>query len=280
MPPTSSPGMLGGRSAAARSVSCLAGVLLLAAAASKYQHGWGDRPVVDFLDSDLLAITLVGVELFFGMWFLSGLYPARIRVVGYSLFSFLGVVATALAVGGSRSCACFGERSLPPMAMAGVDAAVAFAFWALPPARNLFAPRPYVPQAMMACMAVAAAVGVAPLAGHRGLFDPRPLAFYPDRVDFGTVEAGSEVMARVTLTNKTPRPRTIALFRSSCSCLEVHPPSVSVPSHGTASLDLRFDTVKQPGATGRVRILISGMDEDGRAICAGEASANVQSLHD
>jgi hypothetical protein len=242
----------------------------LAAAGLKYHFGLtSPGPVVGLAPSDAVAVALIGTELFFGFWAVTGVYPRTLRRAGCGLFAIFFLASLVSAAEGNRTCGCFGRVTIPPLAVAAFDALMALALWYSPPP-----PRPSEWAAgrqptLMAVLFVGAAAAVIPLALHRGVFESRALVFDAERLDFGLVEVGGRAELTVSVTNATARPAGITSFHTSCPCLDVRPRGIDVPPRGTRELVFVYDSTKQPGASGRYRISFAGRDAAGDVVCAG-----------
>lgn len=269
------------RSTTARLFTCFAGVVLLVAAALKsYRASTDPGPVTDLVRSDLFAIVLIGVELFFGMWFLSGVFPDRMRWVGCGLFALFSLASFAAAASGAKSCDCFGQQAIHPTAMASFDAVMAFAFYCLPASHRV--PVSSRQAVTVVALAAVALVAVTPLAVHRQVWGAGipALAIEPPTVDLGVVVTGSRSRVSATVVNKTGRTQTIATFHTSCSCLEVQPTTLKLRPHGIGHIDLRYDSAKQLIGKGRYRLVFVARDVAGAVLCRGYAAVEVESHQD
>ncbi len=89
-------------------------VLLLAAGLKGYQLA--TRPVLEdgLLQSRIFQGAVVEIELFFGLWLLSGIVPALAWRCSVTYFTLLAGVALWNAATGGISCGCFGDIKVHP----------------------------------------------------------------------------------------------------------------------------------------------------------------------
>lgn len=74
-----------------------------------------------FFGSRVFHTIWVEVELVFGVWLLSGLYPGATRVAAVSLLTVFIAVSLFKALSGSASCGCFGTVPVNPWLTAAID---------------------------------------------------------------------------------------------------------------------------------------------------------------
>jgi hypothetical protein len=116
-----------------RVVLVVLGLILLTAAALK-SHQLATEPVLGtgILNSRWLLIIGVEVELFFGLWLVSGVLPRLSWAMTLACFGVFTIVSLSKALSGEATCGCLGSR-LPvnPWYMASFDfvAALSLLFW-------------------------------------------------------------------------------------------------------------------------------------------------------
>lgn len=107
----------------------LASALLLAAGLTCHQLVVEPAPTADFWTSRPFLAGTVLVNLIFGLWLLSGLFPHQTRVAAGIWFGILGIWSLIGAVSGRESCACFGAAKIPPGPVSLFDGACVLALW-------------------------------------------------------------------------------------------------------------------------------------------------------
>ncbi len=100
------------------------GVLLLTAAALK-GHQLATEPVAEtgLLTSRWFLIAVVEFELFFGLWLLAGLLPKWTWRATLLCFGGFACMALYKALSGEASCGCFGQVTVDPWHVLGLDVA-------------------------------------------------------------------------------------------------------------------------------------------------------------
>ncbi|HEY9595367.1 MAG TPA: DUF1573 domain-containing protein, partial [Spirochaetia bacterium] len=83
----------------------------------------------------------------------------------------------------------------------------------------------------------------------RGAAEPR-LVFTPPLWNFGMIARGDVITLTVTVENDETTPLSVS-FVPTCTCLSVTPASRSIPAHGRATFDLRYDSADDVGITNR-----------------------------
>ncbi|QJW98426.1 MauE/DoxX family redox-associated membrane protein [Frigoriglobus tundricola] len=251
-----------------------AGIIVLTAAALKYHFALTDPgPVVTLTDSELAAVTLIGAELFFGLWSLIGVYPHLLRVVGGALFTVFCVASVMTLADGNKTCSCFGRVTIPPGLTAIVDAAMAFALWYLPPGEEPKAWGARRPGWVIAILLTIVVATTVPLAVHRAVFEPQSIVIDQRHLDFGSIVVGGRKELVVPITNTTSRLITITSFRTSCPCLSVWP--VEIPPRTTASLVLVYDGSAQNRMAGGYRITFAAIRSESGVAFIGHVDIKV-----
>lgn len=217
------------------------GLLLLAAVALKLRDSSWEPLGQLLLVPHRVRFLLIELEAGVGLWLLSGLAPALLRLVAAAYFAILAVASLALAVNGAPSCGCFGQTAVSPWVTVVVDLAAVVALAAVrPPVRR-------VGEGASHAVAVWTAVGLVlilggevvrqggPAAAWAALADG-PLAVVPAQVDLGEVTAGEPQFARVTLVNHGDREvRVVGGTRNCASDATVDLP-VTVAPGGEATI--------------------------------------------
>jgi hypothetical protein len=202
-----------------------------------------------------------------GFWLLSDVAAWHARRVALALFGAFCVATLAKVISGEASCGCFGGLAVAPLAMFFVDAAmVAGLAWAC--RHTATAKRLWPRRLLLGCgflgpiMAAASATrAIAPIvdAPQSGL------AVMPSEISLGEVPRGGRLEARFMLLNRSNADVEIARIERSCACLELCLAMRRLPPGGRAEGKLRLDLGREPGFSGRLRALASGLDKKQRA---------------
>ena len=118
-------------------VRIVLGLILLTAAALKgHQLATGPVAETSLFTSRWFLIGVVELELFFGLWLLSGLYPRRTWQAALVCFSAFACVSLYKALSGEATCGCFGRVPVNPWYTLVLDLAAAAALVLCRPARR------------------------------------------------------------------------------------------------------------------------------------------------
>lgn len=111
-------------------LSIVVGVWLIVAAALKaYQLSTEPTPEATLLTSRWFLITLVELELAFGLWLLAGFRPRETRWGAIVCLAAFAAVSLYRAISGADSCGCFGKIAVSPWLTFTLDAAFLAALW-------------------------------------------------------------------------------------------------------------------------------------------------------
>jgi hypothetical protein len=111
-------------------VRLVLGLVLLFAAAMKI-YGIATEPLAgnNFWNNRWFVFALAEVELFFGLWLLSGLFHKSTLRLSLVWFAALFFVSVYQAISGEESCACFGQMTVNPWYTAIFDLIAIASLW-------------------------------------------------------------------------------------------------------------------------------------------------------
>ena len=97
----------------------------------------------------------------------------------------------------------------------------------------------------------------------------------PEVINFGLVEGGHRVEARMGLMNSGPAECYIFTIQTSCPCLTVEPPTVKIMPGQRTQLCVVLDLRSEPEFRGNLAIDIEGKSVEGSALIAARAEVTV-----
>lgn len=261
------------------SVPILAGTVLLVAALLKTQRLLTDAPTAaSVFETRWFQVALVEAEVAcaLALWF--GFRPALTRRAALLLFGgFLGV-ALSRALGGARTCACFGNVPLHPWLAVLLDCGVLAALACWRPCGDAGA-GPALSGDWGGFLLVAAAFALLPVA----LFgfarpDAYPrLAVSPAAVELGSVQQGERRAFTMHLRNPHDKPVTIDYVRSSCPCLEPRGLPWLVSPGNEQIREFELDLAREPEFVGGLVIGLHGQTAGGGVGFSAQVSVTVTS---
>ncbi len=118
-------------------VSMTLGAILVVAAGLK-AHELATRPLPNsgIQNNRLMLTAVVEIEILFGLWMLSGLYPLVARTLGIAWFCGLSAISLGKALNGLETCGCFGTVPVNPWWTTAFNVGAATALWQWPPIRG------------------------------------------------------------------------------------------------------------------------------------------------
>ncbi|HET6574025.1 MAG TPA: DUF1573 domain-containing protein [Fimbriiglobus sp.] len=206
------------------------------------------------LDPHLYTL-LAGWELLLGLWVLSGWSAHFSRWVVAVTFGFLATVSGYLGWLGVADCGCFGDVSVSPWWVFGLDVGILVASCLTrPPARRAtdWAAADFAAPAGIALALIVIAysagvwaygslgVAVARIRGEVVVADP-------DVVDYGEATRGETRIRRVTVWNFSDTPIRVIGGTADCSCTALSDLPVTVPAGESRPVTVELRYVGTPG---------------------------------
>ena len=234
----------------------LTGVLLLLAAGLKAVSDPTTGAVVPGVSASWLHLVSVAYQIALGSWLASGAArPGAWLAAVVTFTAFLAVSLYNVRVG-SASCGCFGELSVHPWWVAGLDAAVLVALLTI--GRSGGSVRKAVAPAALFAANFGLIVGLLSLwAASRGSTELALVAVRSETVvvspavlDFGSAAGGETVEASATVHNRSRETISVVGGTSDCSCATVGPLPVEVPPGESRAVTIRL---RLPAEAGQVR---------------------------
>ena len=243
-------------SSASRFVAFLVGSVFLAAALFKIQRLWADSSSASgIFESTWFQVFLVEAELTCGFALWLGLWPRVVRWSAIVMFSTFFGAALSQALGGARSCDCFGAVQIHPWLAVLLDATMLAVLCRWRPRRSetggstMFAAR----------IATVLGIGVLPvfpvaLFGFAHLTGYPRLHVSPATFDLGTLQQGERRVFTLRVWNPHDKPVTIKAVRTSCPCLEAHGIPWTVGPDEEKSLEFTLDLGRKRQVVGQLPI--------------------------
>jgi hypothetical protein len=202
---------------AGRMVALTAGLLLLFASLTKGLALAETSISPDWVPGEWwLSFAAAGVELFLGLWLVTGVFPAVARWAAIACFAGFAGVAVYKGVSGEASCDCLGNIQISPWSMLAVDVLVVGAMWWARPQQPLVVERRTGALVLAGALALTAGLGLkvyeAGTALSRGLVIDAPYH------DFGEVEQRQILTHVFTLENRCSYPVEVAKTTLACNC--------------------------------------------------------------
>lgn len=106
-------------------VGAVLGAVLLTAGAMKARQVavTAEAPAIRIAALSPPAPLVISAECILGLWFLSGIRREKSRLAALGCFALFAGVSLSSAVTGERSCGCFGDAEISPLATASFDLA-------------------------------------------------------------------------------------------------------------------------------------------------------------
>lgn len=89
---------------------------------------------------------------------------------------------------------------------------------------------------------------------------------HPDPVVMGTVTRADPVYRTLRLQNLSDRPITVQVVEVSCECVSMAPVPLTIESSRVGELIVEFDPREDPGFRGKLGVMATGRDREGRAL--------------
>lgn len=253
------------------------GLLLLSTGALKTHAAFTEVA----LDTGLLSsrwelLAIAEFEFFLGGWLITGAYSRLARRCASITFLCFLAVSLLTALGGERSCSCFGALQASPWIAATIDFIALIALFlcelSANPSTNAF---PLLWNAFLVVYPVPLLTLPIALAVSG---DPSSPLLLPSEhvVDLGVLSSGEWRNSSLTLTNKGAMPVEIEAITSSCPCLSLQCAPRVVPPSGTAQLSLILDLSKEPNFSGNLRIHVQGKTRSEALAFSVQVTAKVQ----
>jgi hypothetical protein len=211
------------------------------------------------LTTPWVILILADCELFLALWLFSGLHPRWSW--GAALACFFGFFAVSLfrALGGERSCACFGPLELSPWLTTALDAGIVLllASVQLPPSPH--PTRQSHPRRFASAMFLGSAVAVAGLIGFLTSRASADVLVVSDpRLDFGELPQGSYQEKTFTVTNTSSLPVRLTAIESTCPCLTFQLEKSVLAAGEDARVVAQLNLGKEPDYVGRLGVDVVG----------------------
>lgn len=253
-----------GRHLSGRWIPLLVGGVLLIAAALKAYSLFTDRVSGPGpLQSSSFQILLIEAELACGLALWLGLWPRLTRWTVMLLFASFFGVALSQAMGGARSCACFGRVEVHPWLAVLLDAAIVVTLFCWQGAGKVGEERILL-RPVVATVSFGAVL-IFPLAI---LAFGRPAGYpwvhvSPEHIDVGTLEQGSYRTIVLHLRNPHEDPVAIDTMESTCPCIETDGVRCVVEPGAEKRIGVNLDLAREPEFVGRLEIGLRGVTTAG-----------------
>ena len=147
----------------------------------------------------------------------------------------------------------------------------------------------FTPLGRILPLAVSTVVGIAgciPLVGSSQDTPPRViqtaqsvLTVIPDRLDLGTLAPGQDAHAKLSLRNNGDKPIVVARVKTSCECVTLEPSEFQVDPQSTVTLDVQYDSSRDPDFLGGLGVNLTGEASSGTALFCVNVDLSVQDLN-
>jgi hypothetical protein len=205
-----------------------------------------------------LQVLLVEAELACGLALCLGLWPRVTRWAAQFLFGSFFAVALSQALGGERSCACFGKLDFHPWFAILLDAAILSALFLWKVQAKGPVDSFWCSYATIISLGVLLVFPVALLGLGRSKLYPR-LEVSPATIQLGTIEQGGRRVFAVGLHNSHDSAIAIRHVQGSCPCLEAHEIPWQLEPREHKTVELSVDLTREPDFTGPLLIDVEGI---------------------
>lgn len=227
----------------------LAALVLLVAAGLKIRGGSSVTESADLFPPAVRFVALQG-EIVVALWLLTGWARLTAWLAAVLLFCGLTLASAALGFVGQSDCGCFGRVSVSPWAAFALDAVCLVLLLGTRPRGLDTQWRPAVAAvgglgglALVAVLAVGSPPGQGALARLRG--EIITIANPVEDAGEGTVRA-----VPFRLVNRSDRPVRILGGSAACTCVTTGGLPVTIPAHGTVTIEIVIAYTGSPGQFG------------------------------
>jgi hypothetical protein len=226
-----------------------------------------------------LQIATIEVEVFLGLWLLSGWSAHAARVTAVGFFALLASVSFYLALTGQRSCGCLGRVEVNPWLTFAFDVAVMAALALFRP-QPIHAPNQHTDTWFVGVLkTVAGAVAILVLVSGVFLlasdnpFDAlarlrgESLTVEPSVSQLGDGVVREKRTFTIYLRNHTDRPIRVVGGTTTCACIATNDLPIVVPPHDAQPMEVQMIF---KGGTGRFqqRFVLYTDDEQQKVVVA------------
>ena len=232
-----------------RPAAILAALVLLVAAGFKIRGGSSVAEAADLFPPAVRLVALQ-VEIVVALWLLTGWGRLAAWLTAVLLFCGLALASAALGFVGQSDCGCFGSVPVSPWATFALDTVCLVLLLGTRPRGLGTQWRPAVVTsgglgglALIAVLAVGSPLGQGALARLRG--EIVTIANPIEDAGEGTVGTVRAVPFR--LINRSDQPVRILGGRAPCSCVATGGLPVTIPAHGTVTIEIVVTYTGSPG---------------------------------